>query len=65
MAIQVPSVPVAPISPWICGRAELTMEISSVAISAPSAPAMTAIQSCVVAFGLGVRHLIPGRAHDY
>ena len=43
--IQVPSVPLAPISPWIWGRAELTMEMSSEAIRAPREPASTAIQS--------------------
>ena len=37
MAIHVPSVPVAPISPWICGKAELVIEMSSDAINAPSA----------------------------
>ncbi len=46
-----PSVPVAPIEPWICGSAELVMEMSSVAISAPSAPPITAIQSVTEAFG--------------
>src|SRR5471032_1442920 len=43
--IQVPSVPDAPICPWICGRAELVMEMSRVASSAPREPAATAIQS--------------------
>ena len=42
-------VPVAPISPWICGKAELVIEISSVAISAPSEPAATASQSAALA----------------
>src|SRR3546814_4673557 len=37
VAIQVPSVPLAPISPWITGSAELTIEISSVASMVPSA----------------------------
>ena len=45
VAIHVPSVPVAPISPWIVGSAELTIEMSRVASSAPSEPAATAIQA--------------------
>ena len=50
MEIQVPSVPLAPISPWIVGSAELVIEMSSEASSAPSAPAKTAIQSSTEAF---------------
>ncbi len=53
VAIQVPSVPVAPISPWIVGSAELTIEMSSVASIAPSAPAATAIQAVASAFSTG------------
>ncbi len=49
VAIQVPSVPLAPISPWMIGRAELTMEMSSIAIIAPSVPAATASQSATLA----------------
>ena len=45
VAIQVPSVTLAPISPWMTGRAELTIETSSVARSAPRAPAATAIHA--------------------
>ena len=68
-----PSVPVAPISPWICGSAEFVIEMSRVAISAPSAPAATAIQSVtlarpscggigIVADGSAMMRLVAGRA---
>jgi hypothetical protein len=50
VAIQVPSVPLAPISPWMVGSDELTIEMSSVAISAPSVPAATASQALASAF---------------
>src|SRR5271155_2342829 len=43
--IQVPSEMVAPISPWICGRDEVVIEVSSVTMAAPMVPATTAIQA--------------------
>ncbi len=38
-------------APWICGSAELVIEMSSVAISAPRPPAATASQSTADALG--------------
>lgn len=38
VAIHVPSVPLAPISPWMVGSAELTMEMSSVASNLVALP---------------------------
>ena len=49
VATQVPSVPLAPISPWIVGSAALTIEMSSSAMKDPIVPAATASQSRALA----------------
>src|SRR5277367_1310825 len=72
--IQVPSEMVAPISPWICGRDEVVIEVSSVTMAAPIVPATTAIQARRSATGsaeaatasvsaIGLRTRIDGRGH--